>query len=453
MYEKKLIASDLAFSEKRIVANIIGMTKEEIRENLIDFIDSISFPDFIKSKYFVTSLTCINNIYEDCKFIPRSDDQNVEDFDSRIHNICYSIIDDFSQNNNSSTEIKKMKNFIKDVEEIAKKAPTSSIKDRILTFNNIKNYYYWETYKNKIIYIDESEASYEDKLLMDVKPLVNDNSKDRAIIRISDISTDSLKRSNMTTGNVNLDNIVNFQPGNLAYIAARPSVGKSMFVLNCAIQNALKGQDSLYISLEMSNAQTLTRIFTWLKGGNITAEEIPSLKEQYKKELDIINEHFYILDAKTMSGPVIFNNMEKFLKDRVPKEAFVYDEETKEEYVTIGGVIYLDHIGLVRFPNMDEWESLREASRKGKQMARSYNGVVICCSLASRESETIGLTMSSLYGASTLEADADIIIGLDPKNKTSDAICDIDLKVLKNRDGIKDIDISSAMNKSSMHFD
>lgn len=69
---------------------------------------------------------------------------------------------------------------------------------------------------------------------------------------VTGVATDYVKFDDMTAG---------FQPGDLVIIAARPSMGKTAFVMNCAQNAALNhGIPTLVFSLEMSKESLIERV-------------------------------------------------------------------------------------------------------------------------------------------------------------------------------------------------
>lgn len=102
-------------------------------------------------------------------------------------------------------------------------------------------------------------------------------------------------------------------------------------------------------------------------------------------------------------------------------------------------VILLDYLSLCKFSGMDEWASLRELTSRLKRFAIEHNVLVVSCSQASRSSENHGLSLADLYGSSTIEADSDIVVGIEQREQKYDFSKNIrkgKIKILKNRDGL-----------------
>lgn len=92
----------------------------------------------------------------------------------------------------------------------------------------------------------------------------------------------------LTTGFQDLNDLtLGWQAGDLNIIAARPSIGKTTFVLNTAVASALQGAHVAIFSLEMRRQQLEYRLLSQLSGipltqiitGNLMAADIETLGE------------------------------------------------------------------------------------------------------------------------------------------------------------------------------
>ena len=110
-----------------------------------------------------------------------------------------------------------------------------------------------------------------------------------AMDRIEKASRNKGNVTGIPTGFIDLDyKTAGLQPSDLILIAARPSMGKTAFVLNIAQNVEFKqGMTVAMFSLEMSKEQFVTRLFSLeskvnsqnLRTGNLTVEEWQSLIE------------------------------------------------------------------------------------------------------------------------------------------------------------------------------
>lgn len=75
----------------------------------------------------------------------------------------------------------------------------------------------------------------------------------------------------ITTGFTSLDDLtLGWQPGDLTVVAARPSIGKTTFVLNSAVASAQQGKRVALFSLEMRRRQLEYRMLSSLSGVDLT---------------------------------------------------------------------------------------------------------------------------------------------------------------------------------------
>lgn len=406
-------------AEVIIATHLIFSNAEEANSILNGIKDTLAKSDFTSTANFANFMNIYSNIL-------RSKRTLVDNFcQERSENILREIKESFRIIEPSDKKQKMFEDWLSSVE---KKLVYSDIafmtEDGEMDISEIIYFYYWNCYKDLVDTYDVRDISYYEKLSIPT-PKIIDGADDLDIITLNEVTSSITTESKYTFGIDSLDDYIKLQPTNLFYVGARPSVGKSMLVMNAAIKNALRGIDTLYVSLEMTPAQTKTRVNNWIKG------------ERAYREVDeeMINKHVFFLDAKEMSGDYVFSKIERFA--------------LKHE----GCVVILDYVGLIRYSNLDEWGSLREASRSCKRIALKTGCVFLSPALATRESEMSGFTISSLYGASTLEADADGIIGLEPVKGSGREIEKLDIKIAKNRDGIKDVDCWVDMNKETMHFE
>ena len=411
-------------SEKKIASYVLFYDEEELDIFFKNFTETIRNSDFKLSKNMEVFIKNLQKIFNESPEIFNSIEK--ENFHPEI--IINRIVGEVEIELSSEKEKESFINWIDSVETLTTTNPSDSESNFILG-DDCCYYYFWNAFLDKVENINNSQKSYREKLSLKLPEVKI--STERDVIKMSDVKENTFEKSIYTTGIEELDEYVNLLPKNLVYVAARPSVGKSMFVLNLAIANALKSIPSMYISLEMSPAQTKSRILTWIKNDEVDIKDIPILEAS--KEFKKIDEYFYMIDRESSNGEIILSYIDNFFKE--------YPD----------GIAILDSVNLVRFNGEDEWSSLRHISKSLKEIARKRDGIIICPCQASRSSETVGLAMDSLFGSTTLEQDADIIIGLEPNGKDID-MSPLKLKVIKNRDAMKDIEIDSKLNRATMHF-
>ena len=222
-----------------------------------------------------------------------------------------------------------------------------------------------------------------------------------------------------------------FQKGDLIILAARPSVGKTAFALNLAINAATVNHGAVaFFSLEMPAKQIATRILgtkskvdiSKLRTGRLNNEEWSRLNEASQ---ELKSQNFYIDDSSTIKVSEIHSRARKLAQDHG-----LY-------------MIIIDYIQLIQGSGNSESRQLEvsEISRKLKAMARDLNVPVIALSQLSRFSERREdkrPMLSDLRESGAIEQDADLVMFLyrDKKNEDDNAeAVDVELLLEKHRNG------------------
>lgn len=294
--------------------------------------------------------------------------------------------------------------------------------------------YCWLCYKDKIDRADRSNMPFRDKL--SIKPFNLDISSERPTYsKISGISNSREGKMSYTTGISILDDFVKPFVTNLLIIAARPGVGKSVFMLQQALENASKGIPSLFISLEMTDIQIKARIMNWYKNRKTNSSEWDKIEKE--EAFQTLDNNLFILSNKSNNGNIIIEFAEKMIEENDIQ------------------IVFVDYLQLIRYPESDEWGSLRKATFDLKTLGVNYNALVVSCSQVLRKSTTYGLELESLFGSSTIENDADIVIGMEVAGRDKIDNSDeeiIYLKILKNREGLSGKKIKMMVKYITMKF-
>lgn len=224
--------------------------------------------------------------------------------------------------------------------------------------------------------------------------------------RLDELHKDKGKLRGVPTGYRDLDNILaGLQPSDLFILAARPSMGKTAFVLNLAHNIALKaGLPVLLFSLEMSKEQLVDRLLAseagvnaWnLRTGNLTDNDF----EKIGHAMGTLSEaKIYIDDTAGIS---------------------VSDMRTKarrEAHQRPLGLIVVDYLQLMsggaRFSGeSNRVQEISEISRGLKGIARELNVPVIALSQLSRSVESRSPQipqLADLRESGSIEQDADVV--------------------------------------------
>lgn len=288
----------------------------------------------------------------------------------------------------------------------------------------------WEEFKKSILLIDQSNVSFKEKLETRPKTPKSFNNDGLIYLDEIDVEEDAISER-YTTGLDELDKIVKFAKTNFVVIAARPGVGKSLLMLLMAIANARSGVKSLFLSLEMNQKQINGRIINHYIGEN--------LKEQHEDEEGNLNfqgyKEAYNLAKNSKGYQPIKDNLQLY----VSKESSADSILAKiEDQIKEGGyeAIFIDYLQLLKFNRMDEWSSLRALTNALKNLAFRTNTLIVTGSQVTRSSTEKGLYLTDLFGSSSIEADTDIVIGIENlRERRQGEKAQVNVKIMKNRDG------------------
>lgn len=236
------------------------------------------------------------------------------------------------------------------------------------------------------------------------------------------------------TGFIDLDyKLSGLQPSDLVLVAARPSMGKTAFVLNIAQYVAFKKEKGVAIfSLEMSKEQLVNRLFAlesqvdsqMLRTGNLKDSDWEKLVEG----AGIIGRSNLIIDD-TPSISV------SELRSKCRK----YKLEHNIELVIIDYLQLM--MGSVGKRQESRQQEISEISRSLKALARELNVPVVALSQLSRAVESRPdkrPMLSDLRESGAIEQDADVVMFIyrdEYYNKDSDKKKQAEIIIAKQRNG------------------
>ena len=231
--------------------------------------------------------------------------------------------------------------------------------------------------------------------------------KDIVIKSLDSIEAASKNKGSVTgiaTGFYDLDyKMAGLQPSDLILIAARPSMGKTAFVLNIAEYVAVKSRVTTAIfSLEMSKNQLVNRILSMnskvdsqaIRSGELNDEDWAKLMESAR----VIGESGLIIDDTP--GISITELRSKCRKFKLEHNL---------------GLIIIDYLQLMSGGKKSEsrQQEISEISRSLKALAREVNCPVIALSQLSRAVEQRPdkrPMLSDLRESGAIEQDADVVM-------------------------------------------
>lgn len=253
-----------------------------------------------------------------------------------------------------------------------------------------------------------------------------------ALQRIESASKKKGPVTGVPTGFIDLDyQTAGLQPSDLILVAARPSMGKTAFVLNIAQNTAVRNNyPTVIFSLEMSKEQLINRIFSLetgidaqkLRTGELTEEEWMILAEASS----VVGSSGLIIDD---TSSISISN----LKSKCRKYKLDYDI----------GLIIIDYLQLMETGNKNESHQLAiaEISRSLKALARELNVPVVALSQLSRNVEKRDdkrPMLSDLRDSGAIEQDADVVMFIyrdDYYNKDTERKNVSEIIVAKQRNG------------------
>lgn len=221
-----------------------------------------------------------------------------------------------------------------------------------------------------------------------------------------------------------------FQNSDLILVAARPSMGKTAFVLNIAHHVVVKAKiPAVIFSLEMSKEQLATRILSQdamvdsklLRTGNLSNDEWGRLAQS----ADTIAKTKLIIDD---TSSISINE----LRTKCRKYKLDYDI----------GIIIIDYLQLMTGNSREGRQNeVSEISRALKGLARELNVPVIALSQLSREvekREDKKPMLSDLRESGAIEQDADVVMFIyreDYYKKDTERRGIADIIIAKQRNG------------------
>lgn len=255
-----------------------------------------------------------------------------------------------------------------------------------------------------------------------------------ALERIEKASKNKGTVTGIPTGFVDLDyKLSGLQPSDLVLVAARPSMGKTAFVLNIAQYVAFKKEKGVAIfSLEMSKEQLVNRLFALESQVDSQALRTGNLKDSDWEKLiegaGIIGKSNLIID----DTPGISVSE---LRSKCRKYKLEHDLQ----------LVIIDYLqlmtGTVGGRSESRQQEISEISRSLKALARELNVPVVALSQLSRAVESRPdkrPMLSDLRESGAIEQDADVVMFIyrdEYYNKDSEKKKQAEIIIAKQRNG------------------
>ena len=228
----------------------------------------------------------------------------------------------------------------------------------------------------------------------------------RTILQIEEAGKNDSQYSGVRSGFTALDNItLGWQPSDLIIVAARPSMGKTAFVLSMARNMAVEFETPVaFFSLEMSATQLMTRLIVAETG--LTGTQIRSGK--------LSPEEWKMLELRTK--PLGLAPL--FIDDTPALSIFEFRSKARRLYAHSGiKLIIIDYLQLMTGGTQDNKGNREQEvafiSRTLKAIAKELNVPIIALSQLNRTTEARGGSkrpqLSDLRESGAIEQDADIV--------------------------------------------
>ncbi|MGX8883193.1 replicative DNA helicase [Methylovorus sp. SPW-M1] len=262
---------------------------------------------------------------------------------------------------------------------------------------------------------------------------ISDMTLDQAIqvvmTEVDSRATDGNQFNGLLSGLANLDAITcGFEPGQLIIVAARPSVGKSVFACNVADAAAAAGKSVLFHTLEMSAKEIGMRILAARSG--VTLQQMRTGTRE--------NNHW---DAMTTARKSI-SQQKLTIDDRPAVSVHQVRAKAKRVRRNCGlDLIVVDYLGLMTGKGDNRTQEIGSISRGLKNLAKELQIPIIALAQLNRGVESRQdkrPMMSDLRDSGEVEQDADIIVMLHREemyNSSDEWTGLAEALVRKNRNG------------------
>lgn len=205
------------------------------------------------------------------------------------------------------------------------------------------------------------------------------------------------------------EEIYDFNPKELCYIAARPGTGKTTFMLQSAMYNLGKGNRVGFLSMEMERPKLINRmISTYAKISGTRVSRMTT--DEFKRTSKLVT----ALD-KISSLPLYIDDTGPWTSETVPQKIrkLVYEYDCN--------IIYVDYIGLIvgggDLSSAPRNQQLTRISADLKGLASELSIPILAASQLNRDVEkrtTSRPVLADLRDSGSLEQDASIVAFLYP---------------------------------------
>lgn len=191
-----------------------------------------------------------------------------------------------------------------------------------------------------------------------------------------------------------------FGKGNLVVLAARPSVGKTAFMLQLARNFGRQGLPTLMLSLEMTNEDLAERLV--YSTGEVNPRDIAA------KRID------WAAFERALQG---LSGQNMFFDDTVSTIDEVCNSITMNAQQGKCNIAFVDYLGLMSSPDakVKLYQQISEMTKRLKKLAKNLGIPIVLLSQLNRnmENESRPPRLSDLRDSGSIEQDADIVLMLE----------------------------------------
>ncbi|NMA67448.1 MAG: replicative DNA helicase [Clostridiaceae bacterium] len=254
---------------------------------------------------------------------------------------------------------------------------------------------------------------------------------DKTFTQLEELCQKKGDLTGVPSGFIDLDRKTSgFQNSDLILVAARPAMGKTSFVLNIAVNAALRKFPVAIFSLEMSRTQLVNRILSLesmvelekMRTGKLEADDWKKIGHSLGP---LSKSPIYIDDNASLNTMEMMSKLRKLKLERGL------------------GLVIIDYLQLMEGRKRSEsrQQEISEISRSLKIMAKELNVPVIALSQLSRAPEQRNdhrPVLSDLRESGAIEQDADMVMFLyrdDYYNEDSERKNIVEVIIAKHRNG------------------
>ena len=242
--------------------------------------------------------------------------------------------------------------------------------------------------------------------------------------------------SGIDTGFSELNRVTDgWQRSDLVYIGARPSMGKTAFVINSFLRAATRNPNLhvTFFSIEMGEGQIIDRLIASLGGLNLFKMRNPKKHFKTDDEWDRYSNAIGILEKLNLD--IRDENTVQDMRAAVRRNI---SQKPNHDHI-----VFIDYLTLIRptHPKQSRHHEIEEISRSLKDMARDFNVPVVVIAQLSRSVEqrqNKRPMLSDLRESGAIEQDADMVLFLyrdEYYNPDTDARGIVEVLIPKNRNG------------------